>query len=49
MRTEEEMREKIEQYHELVVELILKGFNIDFYIGFMSALRWVLESEANND
>lgn len=45
MRTEEEIREKIEQYYELPAELILKDFNI----GFISALRWVLESEANDD
>ena len=45
MRTEEEIREKIEQYYELPAELILKDFNI----GFISALRWVLESEARDD
>ena len=45
MRTEEEIREKIEQYYELPAEFILKDFNI----GFICALRWVLESEVNND
>lgn len=45
MRTEEEIKDKIEQYYELPSELILKDFNR----GFICALIWVLESEVNND
>lgn len=51
MRTEEEIREKIKIYLETKKKAIKDNFKSQYILtcGALSALEWVLESEATND